>query len=90
MGDNLPNDASKKSKAEGERMSDNTANTPQDPARTDSGADERAGGITNRPLDEEEANQEALPERGESQPGAHAGHGDRDRGDRDTASRGRS
>jgi hypothetical protein len=61
--DNAPNDASRKSKAEGERWNES----------------EEAGGISNRPLDEEAENQEALPERGESQPGAHAGHGDADR-----------
>jgi hypothetical protein len=56
MGDtNIPNQASNKSKAEGERD---------------------AGGITNRPLSEEEENQAAVPERGESREGAHAGHGD--------------
>lgn len=55
-----PNDTSRKSKAEGERWS---------------GSDE-AGGITNRPLDEEAENQAAVPDRGESKPGAHAGHGD--------------
>jgi hypothetical protein len=58
--ENAPNDASRKSKAEGERWDQ----------------EEDAGGITNRPLDEEIANQEALPKPGESQPGAHAGHGD--------------
>jgi hypothetical protein len=56
-----PNDASRKSKAEGDRMDDETA-----------------GGITNRPLDEEMSNQDAVPARGESKPGAHAGHGDDD------------
>ena len=54
-----PNDASRKSKAEGDRLNDDTAS-----------------GITNRPLDDELANQEAVPPRGESKPGAHAGHGD--------------
>jgi hypothetical protein len=38
--------------------------------------DDNAGGITNRPLDEEEANQNSVPDRGESRDGAHAGHGD--------------
>ena len=38
-------------------------------------ADE-AGGITNRPLDEEERNQDRLPDRGDARDGAHAGHGD--------------
>jgi hypothetical protein len=34
---------------------------------------DEGGGITNRPLDEERENQERLPDRGESKPGAHAG-----------------
>jgi hypothetical protein len=63
-----PNDASRKSKAEGERY--------------DSNADEQAAGITNRPLDEELENQESLPRRGESKPGAHAGHGETPTDDR--------
>jgi hypothetical protein len=55
-----PNDASRKSKAEGERWNE----------------EQERSGISNRPLDEEEANQEAVPPRGDSKPGAHAGHGD--------------
>jgi hypothetical protein len=36
--------------------------------------DERGGaGVTNRPLDEEIENQEEVPARGASKPGAHAG-----------------
>jgi hypothetical protein len=78
---NVPNEASRKSKAEGERFS---------PDGENAGADERSGyrstgkpaGITNRPLDEEIGNQQSLPERGESKPGAHAGHGDDDVDDR--------
>jgi hypothetical protein len=45
---NVPNQASNKEKAEGDR------------------ADEHTGGITNRPLDQERENQEALPTRGRS------------------------
>ena len=66
---NAPNDASRKSQAEGDRWS------PE--------ADEsQGGGITNRPLEEENANQDAVPDRGKAKPGAHAGHGDthKDRG----------
>jgi hypothetical protein len=55
-----PNDASRKSKAEGDRWNEG----------------EMEGGITNRPAEEEIANQRAVPPRGESKPGAHAGHGD--------------
>lgn len=57
-----PNDASRKSKAEGDRWTDDK--------------DEQAGGITNRPLEEEVSEQQAVPARGASKPGAHAGHGD--------------
>ena len=73
---NMPNDASRKSKAEGERWSPESENAgPRERSGyTDTG--DEATGITNRPLDEELANQESLPERGESRPGAHAGHGD--------------
>lgn len=73
---NMPNDASRKSKAEGERWSPESENAgPRERSGYTNTGDEAAG-ITNRPLDEELANQESLPERGESRPGAHAGHGD--------------
>lgn len=50
MADQTPNNqASRKDKAEGERYNE---------------ANDEAGGITNRPLEEEIDNQEALPERG--------------------------
>ncbi len=61
-----PNDASRKSKAEGERWNET----------------EERSGISNRPPDEEQSNQEAVPPRGESKPGAHAGHGDNDANER--------
>jgi hypothetical protein len=73
---NMPNMASRKSKAEEERWTEGE----DAGARERSGyvtTDEQAGGITNRPLGEEIENQEALPERGEARPGAHAGHGDK-------------
>jgi hypothetical protein len=70
-----PNDASRKNKAEGDRWSpDSEAAGPDQ--RSGYRTDEEGAGITNRSLDEEIANQESLPRRGESQPGAHAGHGD--------------
>ena len=53
---NTPNPQSNKDKAEGERWS------PEQQGATDTAGE--TGGITNRPLDEEEANQEAVPERG--------------------------
>jgi len=72
---NMPNDASRKSKAEGDRFSGGDM----------AGANQQGGGITNRPADEEVANQQAVPDRGESKPGVHAGHGgaesERDRSD---------
>src|SRR5690349_16504258 len=73
---NAPNDASKKSKAEGERWTPESENAG---TRERSGyqTDEQGAGITNRDLGEEIENQQSLPDRGESQPGAHAGHGDR-------------
>jgi len=77
-----PNDASRKSKAEGERwMSDSESSSSErnydsaDRSGYES-TDERAGGSTNRSLDEEICNQESLPSRGESKPGAHAGRGE--------------
>ena len=69
-----PNEASRKSKAEGERWNSGE-NSASERNRYDS-TDEDAGGITNRSLDEEISNQQALPSRGESKPGAHAGHGE--------------
>ncbi|MGH9308477.1 MAG: hypothetical protein ACRD1U_03840 [Vicinamibacterales bacterium] len=73
---NMPNEASRKSKAEGDRWEpeDENSDAPQRSGYTD----EHGAGITNRPLDEEIENQQALPERGQSKEGAHAGHGDRD------------
>ena len=35
--------------------------------------DQSHTGITNRPLDEEIENQERVPDRGDTKPGAHAG-----------------
>jgi hypothetical protein len=62
--DNAPNDASRKSKAEGDRF--------------DSDGEDRAqgAGTTNPSADEKIENKDA--ERGRTKPGAHAGHGDRD------------
>jgi hypothetical protein len=74
---NTPNEASRKSKAEGERWTPESENAG---VRERSGYvhdDEDAAGITNRALDEVMANQASLPERGKSRPGAHAGHGDK-------------
>lgn len=74
--DNAPNDASKKSKAEGERWTSDSETVERYDRQGDGVAGEQSGGITNRPLDEEIGNQEAVPDRGRSRDGAHAGHGD--------------
>lgn len=76
--ENASNDPSRKSKAEGERWKSD----PDTVGRGDQAGgpdDDQGGGITNRPLEEEEQNQASLPDRGKSREGAHAGHGD-DRG----------
>lgn len=75
---NVPNDASAKSKAEGDRWeSDSETVERYDQTLNDQTAgDEGGGGITNRPIGEEVENQASLPPRGESRDGAHAGHGD--------------
>jgi len=62
---NMPNRASNTSQAEGER----------ERAGAGRGTGQESAGITNRPLDEERQNQNAVPERGDSREGAHAGHG---------------
>ena len=55
-----PNDASRKSKAEGDRPDDEQT---RDGAYQDT--DERSG-ITNRSMDEETSNQQAVPSRGQA------------------------
>lgn len=67
-----PNRAANKEKAEGDRSTaEHNAAVPNSESSTDRGYDDsdrdNAGGITNRPLDEEVENQNALPERGMSQ-----------------------
>jgi hypothetical protein len=78
---NTPNQASNTSKTEGEpwKSEDDTVER-QDRARSsdDRMTETGAGGITNRPLEEEMDNHDRLPERGDSREGAHAGHGDED------------
>ena len=65
-----PNQNANKSKAEGERWTSDdrtvrNAGRDENPEQQYSGDDgDNAGGITNRPLDEEVSNQEHLPERG--------------------------
>lgn len=75
---NDPDDASAKTKAEGERWeSDSEVVERYDQTVGDQTVgDEGGGGITNRPIGEEVENQASLPPRGESRDGAHAGHGD--------------
>jgi hypothetical protein len=67
-----PNRAANKEKAEGDRSTaEHNAAVPNSESSTDRGYrdDDRdnTGGITNRPLDEEVENQNALPEGGMSQ-----------------------
>jgi hypothetical protein len=67
-----PNPASKKDKAEGDRSTvEESAAIPNSESSTDRkynvGIGDNTGGITNRPLEQEVENQEALPERGLSQ-----------------------
>ena len=61
-----PTRSSNMEKAEGDRE-----DAPE--TRPESNYEERGAGITNRPLDEEIENQQDVPARGESKPGAHAG-----------------
>ena len=74
---NIPNDASEKSKAEGDPWESDSETVE----RYDQTAGE-SGGITNRPLEEEIDNQASLPERGESREGTHAGRGHQKEEDR--------
>ena len=55
----IPNQAANKEPAEGSR-------------ETVGASDDRAGGITNRPLPEETDNQNRVPRRGENKEGGHA------------------
>jgi hypothetical protein len=57
----VPNPASEKEKAEGDRST-----------VTDRAVGHEGGGITNRPLDEEQANQDAVPDRGDRKGDTHA------------------
>lgn len=73
-----PKDASKESKAEGDRWESDSETVE----RYDETTGDEGGGISNRPLPEEIEDQASLPERGESREGAHAGRG---RGKREEA-----
>jgi hypothetical protein len=75
---NVPNDASAKSKAEGDRWESESETVERYDERVNQSG-EQGGGITNRPIGEEIENQAMLPDRGESREDAHAGHGDRKR-----------
>jgi hypothetical protein len=69
----IPNQASNQEQAEGSRETVNANDESEreerdrfDNSDTESGGrDDQAGGITNRPLDEEIANQREVPPRGE-------------------------
>ena len=58
-----PNDASRKSKAEGDRWSPDSEQ-PSD--RTDFQSPDERSGISNRSLDEESSSQQSVPSRGQS------------------------
>jgi hypothetical protein len=77
----VPNDASAKSKAEGDRWESESDTVERSDQRVGQSGEE-GGGITNRPIGEEIENQASLPERGESREGAHAGHGERKKEER--------
>lgn len=64
---NAPNSAAAKDKAEGERPEDRSTGSDAGESVKNQYDEAEGGeaGISNRPLDEEVANQEALPERGE-------------------------
>jgi hypothetical protein len=68
-----PNDASRKSKAEGDRPDDE-----QTRDAADQDTDEQSGGITNRSMDEGTSNQQAVPSRGQAKCGPPGGLGDSD------------
>ena len=67
------NDGSRKSKAEGDRPDDQQT---RDGAYQDT--DKQSGGITNRSMDEETSNQQAVPSRGQAKCGPRGGLGDSD------------
>ena len=75
-----PNDASRKSKAEGDRPDDEQT---RDGAYQDT--DDQSGGIT-KSMDEETSNQQAVPSRGQTKCGPPGGLGDPD-SDRDIENR---
>ena len=83
----MPNRTANKSKAEGERWESDSDTVERQDRESQGNRDrtpgytsgDNAGGITNRPLTEEDENQAAVPDRGESREGAHAGHGDKDK-----------
>jgi hypothetical protein len=64
--ENVPNPASQKDKAEGERLQETERLQNDTPEQVTDRYDEgkEGGGITNRPVDEEIDNQQALPRRG--------------------------
>jgi hypothetical protein len=70
---NAPNEASEKSKAEGDRWESDSETVE----RYDQTTGDEGGGITNRPLEQEVENQASLPDRGTTGDGANAGHGHR-------------
>ena len=64
--DEHPNDASRKSKAEGERWSPDSENTRD---RSEFQSTDERNGLSNRSQDEEMSNQQEVPSRGQSRRG---------------------
>ena len=69
-----PNDASRKSKAEGDRWSPDSGQTSD---RSDFQSTDERSGISNRSMDEEWSSQKSVPSRGRSTSGG-AGESDMD------------
>ena len=64
--ENTPRDASSKSKAEDDRWGSDSETVERYDRERSGSTGEDAGGITNRPLSEEQSEQNELPERGRS------------------------
>jgi hypothetical protein len=70
---NVPNDASAKGKAEGDRWASDSETVER--ADRAGGTENKGSGISNRPIGEEIDNQASLPEPREVRDGANAGRG---------------
>jgi hypothetical protein len=85
---NMPNPSPNKPEAEDDRWESNPNTVGQKDRESQGtrdrtpGSSEATGGVTNRPLEEEEENQAAVPDRGESREGTQTGRTDKDRSQR--------